>query len=314
MTNLDDDRLELLERQLAERVTARVRPALFRLYASVGAAVIGALGFVSWDIVDDIKAEVKGEILGSIDKDIAAKRSEIAERVTEARIMAQRASQVIQRVEKQLDDFQPQAENLDATIEKVESLNVTSKDLVALYSRELQPLIANVESLSSQLTLLAQQVEQLNSIAAADEPDTADQPTKQMARLELSGLIQSVISDTKKAEQRLEQARSKPTVFFQFAGGRRDQAEALSAALTDEGYVVPGIDREIGATGRREIRYFHEEDLAAAERLAQDTTSALGILYPDRTVPDIAVKSFLSYGGKKPRPGVIELWLALPAK
>ena len=51
MTNPDDDRLELLERQLAERITQRVRPALFRLYATVGVAVISVIGFVSWDAV-----------------------------------------------------------------------------------------------------------------------------------------------------------------------------------------------------------------------------------------------------------------------
>lgn len=51
MKGPDEDRMELLERQLAERVTARVRPALFKLYASVGVAVIAALGFVSWTLL-----------------------------------------------------------------------------------------------------------------------------------------------------------------------------------------------------------------------------------------------------------------------
>ncbi|EGW54422.1 hypothetical protein [Candidatus Endoriftia persephonae] len=83
MADMDDDRIELLERQLAERVTERVRSALFRLYATVGLAVIGALGFVSWDIVSDIKSEIKSEIADSIDKEIKAKRAEITERVAE---------------------------------------------------------------------------------------------------------------------------------------------------------------------------------------------------------------------------------------
>ena len=107
MTDLDDDRLELLERQLADRVTARVRPALFRLYATVGVAVIAALGFVSWDIVSDIKSEIKSEIkteiTDEIDDDIKTKRAEITERVTETRILAVRASKVIQKLENQLD-------------------------------------------------------------------------------------------------------------------------------------------------------------------------------------------------------------------
>jgi uncharacterized protein YoxC len=311
MTDLDDDRLELLERQLAERVTERVRPALFRLYATVGVAVIGALGFVSWDIVEDIKSEIKVEITDEIDKEIKAKRNEITERVTEARFMAKRASKVIQRVEKQLDDFQPQAENLDETIEKVKALNVTSQDLIAVYSQELQPLVSNVESLSSQLKILAEQVNQLNTIATAGGLNSEGEPAQTSQHR--STAIQSVISDTKAAEQRLVQARNKTTVFFQFAGGRREQAKALSAALKAEGYAVPGEDREGGAAGRHEVRYFHVEDDATAQRLADDTTRALrSLAYPDRKAPDIMAKSFVSYRGKKPRVGVLELWLEIP--
>lgn len=313
MTELDDDRLELLERQLAERVTKRVRPALFRLYATVGAAVIGALSFVGWDIVTDIKSEIKSEITDAIGQEIEAKRTEINERVAETRFMAKRASKVIQRVEKQLDDFQPQAENLDETIEKVKALNVTSQDLIAVYSKEIQPLVSNVESLSRQLRMLAEQVNQLNTIATAGGLNSDDELTQ--TRQQRSAAIQTVISNTEAAAQRLVKARDKTTVFFQFVGGRREQAEALSAALKAEGYVVPGEDREEGAAGRHEVRYFHDQDNEAAQRLADDTNRALrSLAYSDRKPPDITVKSFVSYRGKKPRSGVLELWLAIPPK
>lgn len=313
MADLDEDRLELLERQLAERITERVRPALFRLYATVGIAVIGALGFVGWDIATDIKSEIKSEIITAIDKDVEAKRAEIAERVTETRIMAARASKVIQRVEQQLDQFEPQAQNLDETIEKVKALNATSQDLIVSYSQELQPLVSNVESLSNQLTVLAEQVNELNTIATAGGLSSEGEPAQ--AHQQRSSAIQSVISFTKEAEQRSERERNKTTVFFQFAGGMREQAEALSAALKLEGYVVPGEDREVGAAGRREVRYFHDEDNAVAQRLAGDTTRALrGLDYSDRKAPDVAAKSFVSYQGKKPRPGVLELWLEIPRR
>lgn len=313
MTDLDKDRLELLERQLAERVTERVRPALFRLYATVGVAVIGALGFVSWDIVSDIKSEIKSEITDAIDEEINAKRTEIAERVTEARIMAKRAGKVIERVEKQLDEFQPQADNLDETIERVKALNVTSQDLTAVYSQELKPLVANVESLSKQLRMLAEQVDQLNSIATAGGLDIEAVPDQ--TQQQRGAAIQSVISDSKQAEQILAQARKKTTVFFQFAGGRREQAEELSAALVARGYSVPGEDREGGAARKHEVRYFHDEDAETAKRLADDTTRALRELaYSDGEPPDIIAKPFSSYTGKKPRPGVLELWVEIPPR
>lgn len=40
---MDEDKIELLERRLAESVTKRVRPALFRVYATIGAAVIATI-------------------------------------------------------------------------------------------------------------------------------------------------------------------------------------------------------------------------------------------------------------------------------
>jgi uncharacterized phage infection (PIP) family protein YhgE len=313
MTDLNGDKLELIERQLADRVTERVRSALFRLYATVGVAVISVIGFVSWDIVTDIKSEIKSEIKKDIDKEIAAKRTEITERVTETRIIAKRANEVIQRVEKQLDEFEPQAEDLDETIQKVKTLNVTSKNLIAEYSREIQPLVSNVESLSQRLVSLAKQVDQLNTLASGSSVSIGEeviQTTQQR-----SAAIQSVISDSKEAEQRLDQARKKTTVFLQFAGGRREQAEALSAALIADGYIVPGEDREGGAAGKHEVRYFHDEDEKNAERLAEDTTRAFRTLgYTDRNIPDVVVNSLVTYPGKKPRLGVLELWLEIPPR
>ena len=70
MGNPDTDRLELLERQLSEKVTERVRAALFKVYATVGVAVIFVIGFVSWDIVGDIKQELKAKFIAEIEEDI----------------------------------------------------------------------------------------------------------------------------------------------------------------------------------------------------------------------------------------------------
>jgi uncharacterized phage infection (PIP) family protein YhgE len=290
---------------------------LFKLYATVGLAVIGALGFVSWDIVTDIKSEIKSEIKAevtdAIDKEISAKRSEIRERVIEIRIMAKRANIIIERLEKQLDDFQPQAENLDETIRKVRSLNVTSQNLIAAYSQEVKPLTSNVESLSIQLKSLAEQVSQLNTIASASGL-SSDSGTTEMAA-QRSAAIQSVISKATVAEKYLTQARTKATVFFQFAVGRREQARELSATLKGDGYTVPGEDRESGAIGKREVRYFHDTDQVMAQLLVEDTTRALKRLgYSEGTPSQVTPKSFVSYRGKKPRPGILELWLEIPPR
>ncbi|SMF17332.1 hypothetical protein SAMN02745866_01135 [Alteromonadaceae bacterium Bs31] len=309
MADFSDEKLELMERQLAERVSERVRSSLFKLYASVGVAVIGVIGFVNWDIVADIKAEIKQEI----DGDIAAKRAEIAERVTETRIIARRANELIQRVEKQLDEFEPQAENLDETIQKVKSLNVDSQDMIANYSREFEPLVKNVEFLSQKLVKLAKQVDELNTLSAEGNASNGIEPEVKRTTDLRSEAIKSVIDDSKMAEKLYSQARTKPTVFLQFAGGRREQAKSLSAALISDGYIVPGEERESGAAGKREVRYFHDADAATAQELAENVDRVLSELgYSFKEAREAKAKSLVSYGGKKPRAGVLELWIELP--
>jgi len=223
--------------------------------------------------------------------------------------MAKRVNKVIVRLEQQLDEFQPQAENLDETIARVQTLNVTSQDLIAAYSQEVQPLVRNVESLSSQLRTLAEQVKQLNSINTAVEPDADTQSVQ--TSLQRNAAIQSVITNTSEAQERLAQARDTTTVFFQFAGVRREQAQELSAALKTKGYIVPAEDRESNAAGKHEVRYFYEQDQEAAQQLADDVNRALDSLTYPKDRETISAKSLVYYRGKKPRPGVLELWLAM---
>ena len=309
MTNLDEDRLELLERQLADKITDRVRPALFKLYASVGLAVIGALGFVSWDLVDDIKSDIKADVISTIDEEIKQKRKEILEQVTESRIMAKRVNVVIQRLEEQLDDFQPQAENLDETINKVKALNVKSQNLMVSYSQEVKPLVSNVESLSNQLSELAVQVDQLNAIALNNDSNSNEEYTKNTQQRGVA--IKSVISDLEESKQLYSKASSKVTVFIQFSGGLREQAETLSSYLKSKGYYVPGEERERAAAGKHEVRYFHPEDKTAAENLIDEINRELFRLDYLSKKSKVKTKSLVKYSGTKPKQGVLELWLEI---
>lgn len=307
MNDLDKDRIELLERQLADRVTERVRPALFRLYAAVGLTVISVLGFVGWDIVTDIKAS----ITRNIETEIKEKRTEIIRQMTETDFMAERAGKIISDVEKRLEEFQRKANALDETIKKVDDLKASSQNLMAIYSKELEPALEMVKSLPRQLQILAKQVDQINTIASTARPGAGEEPSRNPQQR--TSAINSVISQTAAAEKRLLAASKKVTVFFQFAGSSRAQAGAISAALKAKGYIIPGEDRESGAAYKHEVRYFHDEDKDSAQRFADDTTRALRNLgYTEEKVPDIRIESLVTYPGKKPRMGVFELWLDIP--
>ena len=55
---IDDETLELLERRLAEKVEARVRGRLFKLYGGIGSGILAGLGLLGYDLYGDFKEEV----------------------------------------------------------------------------------------------------------------------------------------------------------------------------------------------------------------------------------------------------------------
>ena len=73
---------------------------------------------------------------------------------------------------------------------------------------------------------------------------------------------------------------------------------------------MPGEERLEIARGLREVRYFHEGDRPAAEKLAADTTDTLTQL--GYKMPQVQVQSLTTWAGVKPQPGLLELWLSLP--
>ncbi len=100
---------------------------------------------------------------------------------------------------------------------------------------------------------------------------------------------------------------------MQFAGSKREQIEELTAVLKEKGITIPGEERIGSAARKHEIRYFHDQDKKEATRIAELITSALRDLgYLASQLQPVTAISFTDYRSKKPRPGVIELWLELP--
>jgi flagellar biosynthesis chaperone FliJ len=210
-------------------------------------------------------------------------------------------------VDSQLRDFQPKADTLNDLIDQVAELELKRKEIEARLERA-RLTATSVEAITTQLKSLAEQVNELNELVPAGAPGTSGERDASQKR---ASTINQVIQEAQSAQEQVVEARTRTTVFFQFAVAPRDQAQAVARALEREGYIVPGEDREQGAEGKHEVRYFHPEDEGAAERLAGDVTRVLKMLdYPP--VPQIGVQSLVKYRGKKPSPGVLELWLELP--
>jgi energy-coupling factor transporter ATP-binding protein EcfA2 len=104
-----------------------------------------------------------------------------------------------------------------------------------------------------------------------------------------------------------------PTVYFQFANGGREQAQAVSKDLQAKGYKIPGEERSGAAAGKRLVRYFYPQDKAAADKLTADANAVLQKLkYP--ASPPVTVEDGTDFAGKKNPAGTVELWLDLPPK
>jgi len=320
MEELDEDRLELLERRLADRVTERVRSDLLKLYAAMGTTAISVLGLFGWNIFQNLESGIKENIKDNLEEEIKPTRIQINKQLAETEVLAKQANGIVEKVKKQLDAFQPQAENLDNNIKLmkelsvgVQELNTNLRSVQGSTERDLYPIASSVKSLQRQLIELAIQVDKLNTIVTVSVQKPGGESAQ--AAQQRKAAIQSVISATQKAEQSLAKKRERTTVFFQFAGGEREQAKALSDALKKADYIVPGEEREGGAAGKHQVRYFYTQDRVAAESLAQDATRALRNLgYSISQVPNIEAKPFVSYSGKKPSQGTVELWLEIPSR
>jgi len=225
MEELDEDRLELLERRLADRLTERVRSELLKLYAAMGATAISVLGLVGWNILQNLESGIKENIKDNLEEEIKPTRIQINKQLAETEVLAKQANGIVEKVKKQLDAFQPQAENLDNNIKlmeelsvRVQELNTNLRPVQGSTERDLYPIASSVKSLQRQLIELAIQVDKLNTIVTVSVQKPGGESAQ--AAQQRKAAIQSVISATQKAEQSLlfleKRGRVEPLVSTKF--------------------------------------------------------------------------------------------------
>jgi hypothetical protein len=130
---------------------------------------------------------------------------------------------------------------------------------------------------------------------------------------EARSAVDAIVAQSSRRNESFAKAAGEPaTVFFQFAGGQRQQATALSAELRAAGFDVPGEERTAGAAGQRQVRYFHDGDADSARALVTAVNAALQQLGYETVA--VTMKDFTDYPKLKPREGTLELWLELPSR
>src|SRR5215204_3711032 len=309
MADLDENTLELMERRLADQVVERVRPALFRLYAVAGSAVLTALGLFGWSLISDVKEHARTQATQSvrttIDPLINESRarfdkhsSEIEKQLSIADWLSQRSRTLAEKVDAQLQQQEPRAkllEDLGARVTEIEQ-RLKRASLQADSTVELSKQIAD---LAKQVQRLLEDIQAARQVAGPAGPATPEapvqnqppvrnqpapqtQPPQDPAAPQSPPAVQNQAASQNQAVQSIAQAAQstydkvasiqvQPTVWFQFAGGSRAQAEEFSRTLEAKRYILPGEERVGAAAGKREVRFFYPDDAETARRLAADT-------------------------------------------
>lgn len=337
---MDEPDLELIERRLSDRIVERVRPALFRQYAMIGLAIGTVLGYAGWDFVANTKREVKDYGRAAVDQQVEFMKKTVEQHIDSMKKdmdalhkqlgaytgkidgqlqfmdrMGQRADNASTEIENKLRGFNPKVRQLDETAARVDDL-LTQVAAVEQQRKQLGDKIADMEDTRRRVEA---DLQRLPSAAQVTEiTSQLHELSKGVARLaeragatEVAATATTVVAGSEQTRGTVLAAQTQPTVWFQFAGGAsRDSARVFAKELQSAGYVVPEPDRQASAARKREVRYYHEGDRSAAERLAADAAAALTRSgFPAQT---ITTQSMLDYPRKKPVPGMLELWLELP--
>jgi hypothetical protein len=306
---IDENLLELLENRISKKVAENVEKGLRWRYGLVAAAIVGIIGFFGWSVKTSIDAQI-GLIASTakenLDKEIDDLQKEAEDTIKDARIslgvttdQQRRTNALMDQIEKSLGEFQNKLQILEPLAEKVQNLEAQRRDIeVRLEAAGLG--VITLQGTAQKLTELASQVEKLSEIISMQAPEAT----------QITSSVQTIIEKSQETAEAAKKAAERTTVFLQFSGPPRSQAQAISQSLSNRGYAIPGEDRQEMAGGLREVRYFHEADRPAAERLVTDTETVLAELgYGELKVKP---QPLTTWAGKKPRPGVLELWLSIP--
>lgn len=324
----EKEKLELIELQLTERITERVKNNLLKTYSAVGIIAGGIITATGWGITQHIENIFINELKSSVEKKLESLNAAI----TKAEFHADRTTEInkkteltISKTNEALSEFNKKDGELKKIMNTIESIKIqseeiskqtanlqrTAQNVTDIQLRDIDPMKKGMEAFSEQMSKLTMQVDQINKLTAS--LSNSKSVDKEKSSL-IASALQGVITETNQSQQTIENARNKTSVFLQFSEGTRNQAKSLVEKLTGDDFIVFEPERTDLANNKHEVRYFHDEDKGAAEKLAMRTSAQLSELGFSDTQLDVKIVSLVSSPAKKPRSGVIELWLQIPKK
>jgi signal transduction histidine kinase len=306
--------LELLERRIADRVTEQARKRVISYYAVVGTTLAGVLGLLGWSVVGWVEREAKTVIhqqitsmTAQVDKvshDVAGLQQQVNMNLQVLDALGKRAGRTLDNVEDTLKSFEPKSRKLEQVIIDIDELETRIRPIRGAGELADQNR-ADLERVSRELNTLAQQVKEL--VGMAQRAPTGSAGGTSGVYNDLAAATEQVAAGSANIAREIAASRATTTVYIQFSGYGREAVDQLRTVLAGAGFTVPAAERTSAATSLFEVRYFHDSDKAAADRLAQIITEAAKKVIPGE--PRTAkVVDMTSYPSTKPKPATVELW------
>ena len=296
MTSLPpEDKYELERRRLADAVSESVEKELKKRYSWIGIALAVAAFVGGATIIRGLTKDLEVQIeLG---------KTTLTEIKTNATASADEANKLAAQTHTMLDGLDDQLAQISGQVTE------RASEIDQLFASKKSTL-DNLSQTSQQLEDFGKRLDNLTSIVESLAKQSSADTSKEVTAT-LDALKQQQINLAKAVTVTSDQIqRSQYSIYVHYL--KRDETgknvgAELSDYLAKNGYLIPDV-REVDQK-TRSVRYFFPEDRSGAEAIVQATDD----FWRARGRPDIhlEIQNLTDFPGKKPRPGVIEVWFYL---
>ncbi|MBA1149180.1 hypothetical protein H0Z60_19210 [Ectothiorhodospiraceae bacterium WFHF3C12] len=285
----DDERSELMSRQIADRVTESVESSLRRRYSWIGLVTAFVLGGVGYGLITAVVKDANESVLRA---QVLLDDSE--QKLERIDALADRSREQLGSLEEDMRATQARLEDRAKEIDELLSARRQDVDNLGRTAQQIEELWASVRDLNERLAETGLTSPESTSGAGEMAEDASSWKER----------IDRLAEENAYVQERI--ATSRTTVYLQVARLSSEAAEAVTTALSNAGYSVPDPQLVRGVPGQQ-VRYFHSADRSAAEAVGQAASDALKASGASDAVIDVV--DLTDWPQKKPREGTVELWL-----
>lgn len=318
---------ELIEHRLTERIEKRVRNRL--IWPIV--VILSVFGFFGYDVISDMRKAAIDAAEESV-RPVVDRVDAVAEgaenKIQEGQVQLEISKQMLVFIEDWMserrskltdleDDLNLKSVKISRDASQMSSELSTISDKISEISVNIQTqkkaaadlyagagnfvdLTRQVAIISENIKLLNNRIRDLQSHVSEKQPISVDD---QYNDKEIEANIGNVIRASKGL---IQGEKVDGTVYIHFMNTSRSVISTLEAYLKNSGWIVPISQPVEVMPSNYQVRYYFEGDRIKAEAVAGQAQDWLVQVGDSQSVE---ARDLTNFQGRKPRPGVLELWL-----